>query len=149
MNEQALIDELKQPQYAGLSDQQAADTVNAKTVTIRQPVAADRVQAAAIASGLWAIVKIAAQNTALPNPPRGAAMSFVDWIEAGRPIDMDGGTVQGVGAVLLSYNLATQPQLDALQALADTAARWVDTVDIGEVGIGYVINARKAIAGGA
>lgn len=149
MNEQALIDELKQPQYAGLTDQQAADAVNAKTVTIRQPVAAERVQASAIASGLWAIVKIAAQNTALPNPPRGAAMSFVDWIEAGRPIDMDGGTVQGVGAVLLSYNLATQPQLDALQALADTAARWVDVEGIGEVGIGFVINARRAIAGGA
>ena len=148
MNEQALIDELRKPEYAGLTDQQAADAVNAKTVTIRQPVAAERVQAAAIASGLWAIVKIAAQNTALPNPPRGAAMSFVDWIEAGRPIDMDGGTVQGVGQVLLSYNLATQPQLDALQALADTAARWVDVEGIGEVGIGYVINARKAIAGG-
>jgi hypothetical protein len=27
--------------------------------------------------------------------------------------------VQGVGAVLLSYNLATQEQLDALQVLAD------------------------------
>jgi len=149
MNEQALIDELKQPQYATMSDQQAADAVNAKTVTIRQPVAAERVQASAISTGLWAIVKIAAQNTALPNPPRGAAMSFVDWIEAGRPIDMDGGTVQGVGQVLLSYNLATQPQLDALQALADTAARWVDVQGIGEVGIGFVINARRAIAGGA
>ena len=149
MNEQALIDELEQPQYATMSDQEAADAVNAKTVTIRQPVAAERVQASAIASGLWAIVKIAAQNTALPNPPRGDAMTFVDWIEAGRPIDMDGGTVQAVGAVLLSYNLATQPQLDALQTLADTAARWVDTVGIHEVGIGYVINARKAIAGGA
>ena len=149
MNESALIDELRKPEYATMSDQQAADAVNAKTVGIRQPVAADRVQAAAIASGLWAIVKIAAQNTALPNPPRGAAMSFVDWIEAGRPIDMDGGTVQGVGQVLLAYNLATQPQLDALQALADTAARWVDVQGIGEVGIGYVINARRAIAGGA
>ena len=149
MNEQALIDELKQPEYATMSDQEAADAVNAKVVTIRQPVAAERVQAAAIASGLWAIVKIAAQNTALPNPPRGAAMSFVDWIEAGRPIDMDGGTVQGVGQVLLAYNLATQPQLDALQALADTAARWVDVQGIGEVGIGFVINARRAIAGGA
>jgi hypothetical protein len=149
MNEQALIEELRKPEYAGLTDQQAADAVNAKTVTIRQPVAADRVQASAISTGLWAIVKIAAQNTALPNPPRGAAMSFVDWIEAGRPIDMDGGTVQGVGQVLLSYNLATQPQLDALQTLADTAARWVDTVGIGEVGIGYVINARRAIVGGA
>ena len=119
MNEQILIDELRKPEYSGLSDQQAADAINAKTSTIRQPVAADRVQAAAITSGLWAIVKIASQNTGLPNPPRGAAMSFVDWIEAGRPIDMDGGTVQAVGAVLLSYNLATQEQLDALQVLAD------------------------------
>jgi len=149
MNEQALIEELRKPEYATMSDQEAADAVNAKTVTIRQPVAAERVQASAISTGLWAIVKIAAQNTALPNPPRGAAMSFVDWIEAGRPIDMDGGTVQGVGQVLLSYNLATQPQLDALQALADTAARWVDVQGIGEVGIGFVINARRAIAGGA
>ncbi len=119
MNEQILIAELQKPEYTGLSDQDAADAINAKTATIRMPVAAERVQAAAIASGLWAIVKIASQNTGLPNPPRGAAMSFVDWIEAGRPIDMDGGTVQGVGAVLLAYNLATQDQLDALQVLAD------------------------------
>ena len=70
MNEQALIDELKQPQYAGLTDQQAADAVNAKTVTIRQPVAAERVQAAAIASGLWAIVKIVAGSVMRCSAPR-------------------------------------------------------------------------------
>ena len=146
MNEQILIDELQKPEYSGLSDQEAADAINAKTSTIRRPVPADRVQAAAIASGLWAIVKIASQNTGLPNPPRGAAMSFVDWIEAGRPIDMDGGTVQGVGAVLLSYNLATQEQLDAMQTLADVVIPWTTANDLPEVGIGLVINARKAIA---
>lgn len=146
MNEQILIDELRKPEYFGLSDQEAADAINAKAATIRRPVPADRVQAAAIASGLWAIVKIASQNTGLPNPPRGAAMSFVDWIEAGRPIDMDGGTVQSVGAVLLSYNLATQEQLDALQTLADVVIPWATANDLPEVGIGLVINARKAIA---
>jgi hypothetical protein len=148
MNEQILIAELQKPEYAGLSDQEAADAINAKTATIRKPVPADRVQAAAIASGLWAIVKIASQNAGLPNPPRGAAMSFVDWIEAGRPIDMDGGTVQGVGAVLLSYNLATQDQLDALQTLADVVIPWTAANDLPEVGIGLVINARKAITNG-
>lgn len=148
MNEQILIAELRKPEYSGLPDQAAADAINAKTATIRRPVAADRVQAAAIASGLWAIVKIASQNAGLPNPPRGAAMSFVDWIEAGRPIDMDGGTVQSVGAVLLSYNLATQEQLDALQVLADVVISWTAANDLPEVGIGLVINARKAIANG-
>ena len=40
MNEQALIDELRKPEYAGLTDQQAADAVNAKTVQQSAPVAA-------------------------------------------------------------------------------------------------------------
>jgi len=31
-----LSDELSKPQYAGLSDQQAADAVNAKTVVVQQ-----------------------------------------------------------------------------------------------------------------
>ena len=142
-----LIEELRQPEYAGLTDQQAADAINAKTVTVRRTVSAESVQAAAIASGLWAIVKIASQNAALPNPPRGAAMSFVDWIEAGRMIDMDSATVSGVGSVLLQYNLATQAQLDALRALADTVIPWTEANGLPEVGIGLVINARKAIAG--
>ena len=142
-----LIAELQKPEYAGLTDQQAADVINAKTVTVRRTVSAESVQAAAIASGLWAIVKIASQNAALPNPPRGAAMSFVDWIEAGRMIDMDSATVSGVGSVLQQYNLATQAQLDALRALADTVIPWTEANGLPEIGIGLVINARKAIAG--
>lgn len=142
-----LIAELQKPEYAGLTDQQAADVMNAKTVTVRRTVSAESVQAAAIASGLWAIVKIASQNAALPNPPRGAAMSFVDWIEAGRMIDMDSATVSGVGSVLQQYNLATQAQLDALRALADTVIPWTEANGLPEVGIGLIINARKAIAG--
>ena len=142
-----LIEELQKPEYAGLSHQQAADAINAKTVTVRRMVSAESVQAAAIASGLWAIVKIASQNAALPNPPRGAAMSFVDWIEAGRMIDMDSATVSGVGSILQQYNLATQAQLDALRVLADTVIPWTEANGLPEVGIGLVINARKAIAG--
>ena len=142
-----LIDELQKPQYAGLTDQQAANIINTKTVTVRRMVSAESVQAAAIASGLWAIVKIASQNAALPNPPRGAAMSFVDWIEAGRMIDMDSATVSGVGSVLLQYKLATQAQLDAIRALADTVIPWTEANGLPEIGIGLVINARKAIAG--
>lgn len=141
-----LIEELQNPEYSNLSNQETADRVNAKTATVRRPVSAETVQAAAIASGLWAIVKIASQNVALPNPPRGAAMSFVDWIEAGRLIDMDAPTVGAVGAVLLAYNLATQEQLDSLKALGDAVIPWTEFTGVGEVGIGYVINARKAIA---
>jgi hypothetical protein len=148
MNEQILIAELQKPEYAGLSDQEAADAINAKTATIRKPVPADRVQAAAIASGLWAIVKIASQNAGLPNPPRGAAMSFVDWIEAGRPIDMDGGTVHTNAGTLRQFSLASQEQIDAINSLGNVVIPWTAANDLPEVGIGLVINARRAIANG-
>ena len=36
MNEQALINELRKPEYQGLSDQDAADAINAKTVVARR-----------------------------------------------------------------------------------------------------------------
>ena len=82
-------------------------------------------------------------------------MSFVDWIEAGRPIDMDGGTVQGVGSVLLSYNLATQEQLDELGVFIETAITdaetqtgvprdaWTITIDVTEFVAGV-----SAVVGG-
>ena len=74
-------------------------------------------------------------------------MSFVDWVEAGRMIDMDSETVSGVGSVLQQYNLATQAQLDALRKLADTVIPWTEANGLPEVGIGLVINARREIAG--
>ena len=45
--------------------------------------------------------------------------------------------------------LSDQQAADAIAALAVQTVRWVDAEGIGECGIGYVFNARRAIAGGA
>ena len=50
--------------------------------------------------------------------------------------------------MLIQHNLLTQEDADAIAALAVQVVRWVDAEGIGECGIGYIINARKAIAGG-
>ena len=49
----------------------------------------------------------------------------------------------------IQHNLLTQADADAIAALAVQTVRWVDAESIGECGIGFVINARRAIAGGA
>lgn len=49
-----LTEELRKPEYAGKSDQEAADMVNAKTVQIRQEVPTWQLKRHAIESGYWA-----------------------------------------------------------------------------------------------
>ena len=53
MNEQALDNELAKPEYTGLTDQQAASAVNAKTVSVRVPVDTGDLKFAMIGAGIW------------------------------------------------------------------------------------------------
>jgi hypothetical protein len=69
---------------------------------------------------MWGMLKIAALNTQLSNPPRGAAVSFIDWIEAGRPLNPDNPAVQSMAATLVSYSLATAEQIAQISDGANT-----------------------------
>jgi hypothetical protein len=148
MNEQALIEELKQPQYQGLTDQQAADAVNAKTVTIRQPVDSGLLMDACMAAGIWANFE-AANQPGSTDPPASLARTMMERLKQPRPLDFDNPAVQQNVADCIQHGLITQEQQQQLSGMANKTLPWVDAEGIGEVGIGYVINARKAIAGGA
>lgn len=148
MNEQALIDELKQPQYASMSDQQAADAVTAKTVQVRRPVDAGRLMDAMISLGVWRKLVAAA----LPNatdPPASTAQTMMTRIQQNRAIDLDNAAVQTIVQDCITYSLMTQTEATQLNTLGDAVIPWTTANDVGDVGLGAVINARKAIAGGA
>jgi hypothetical protein len=149
MNEQALIDELRKPEYATMSDQEAADTVNAKVVQQSAPVPAQQIRLTLASRGKLAAIKRIGDNTAAPEPPYDACATLMALLEAGDTIDLQNAAVSAASAILIQHNLLTQADADAIAALAVKTVPWVDTVGIGEVGIGYVMNARKAIAGGA
>jgi hypothetical protein len=146
MNLAALVAELAKPEYSGLSDQAAADAVNAKTVAVRELVPCWLVKQLAIESGYWAAIKIASQSSDVPLQVRGVALSAVDWIDDSsgkiQNVDMDSPAVLAMLGGLVAAGLLTQSQSDDLQALADQTKRWVDVVGIGTVGIGYIRNAR-------
>ena len=148
MNEQILIDELQKPEYSGLSDQEAADAINAKTATIRKPVPAPMIRLRAMSLGMYAVVKIAAEDKSLPNPPRGAAINFITLADSQDTVDLDHPDVAANAATLKQFSLASQEQIDAINSLGNVVIPWTTANDLPEVGIGLVINARKAIANG-
>ena len=87
---------------------------------IRKPVPAELVQRIASLNGLWGMLKIAALNQSLSNPPRGAAVSFVDWIERGAELDTDNALVKAMAATLIEYSLATANQFAEISAAGNT-----------------------------
>jgi hypothetical protein len=56
---------------------------------------------------------------------------------------MDRAAVIGMRAALVEAGICSQPQADALSALADHSIPWTESVGLPEVGIGLVINARR------
>ena len=149
MNEQALIDELRKPEYQGLSDQQAADAINAKTVEQVRPVEAQAIRLTLASRGRLAAIMRIGDDTAAPEPPYNACATLMALLDAGDSIDLQNPAVEASSQVLIQHNLVTQDDVDAIAALAVQTVYWVDAEGIGECGIGNIINARKAIAGGA
>ena len=148
MNEQALIDELKQPQYQTMTDQQAADAINAKTVVVRSPVDSGKLMDACMAAGIWAAFE-AANQPGSSDPPASLARTMMERLKQPRPLDFDNPAVQQNVAECIQHGLITPEQQQQLDTMANAVVPWVNAEGIGECGIGFVINARRAIAGGA
>jgi hypothetical protein len=144
MNEQALDDELAKPEYAGLADQQAADAINAKTVSVRVPVETGDLKFAMIGAGIWERLEAAAPPGS-NDPPASQARTLMSACNSSRAIDLDDPRVDTLVQQCVTHDLMSQTEVDALNTLADQVVPWVSTNGVGEVGIGAVINSRRRI----
>lgn len=146
MDLQPLIDELQKPEYLGKTDAECADMVNAKTVTVRQPVSAARIKRRAIELGAWSDIVIASQD-ASDVGRRRAALDVVAWLDDPRSslddIDLDAVEVQAIVAACVTHGLISVEVLGLLQNMPNNTMRWVDYVGLGTVGIGFVSSARR------
>ena len=146
MNEAALDAELSLPQYAALSDQDAATAIMAKTQNVRKPVDSGVLMDAAMGLGIWERLEAAAPP-ASTDPPARYARTMMTRLKETRPVNLDNPSVIALVQNCIQFNLITQQEADTLNALGTVSARWVDVNDVGEVGIGAVINSRRRIAG--
>ena len=140
-----LVEELSKPEYQGLTDQEAADAINAKTVDVVVKVPNFKIKQHAVLEGYWPVVK--AGQADADAAKAGLCMTVIDWIEDVRisTTDFSLPQVQAMIAGLVTHGLITQAQADELNAMATETVSWTSTVGLPEVGIGLVQNARKEI----
>jgi hypothetical protein len=149
MNLQVLAAKIREPQYAGLSDQLLADAINGLRVSVRRPVPTWAIRQAAIEGGYWVLLLDARESSTAA--VRALAISVLAWIDdqSGtiQTVDLDRPAVVAMRAALVQAGIVTQQQADALSALADVSIPWTESVGLPEIGVGLVINARRIANG--
>jgi hypothetical protein len=143
MNLQPLADELAKPEYASLTDQEAADAINSKTVVVSQLVPNWQIKQHAILNGYWPVVK-AGQLDADPQKA-GLCLSVIDWVDDSRiqNTDMNLPGVQTMIGGLVQFGLVTDMLASQLFAMSQATIAWTKHVGVGEVGRGIIQNLRR------
>lgn len=145
MNLSLLAAKIAEPQYRGLTDQLLADAVNRLRVTVRRPVPTWLVRQTAIEGGYWPSLIEARESTT--SAVRALAITVLAWIDdqSGtiQTVDMDRPAVIGMRAALVQAGICSQPQADALSALAEVSIPWTESVGLPVIGVGDIINARR------
>jgi hypothetical protein len=141
--------ELLKPELASLGDDAVARILSAKTLAVRKPVDTSRVKQYAFTSGVWARIRLAMRSPNIPDEVYGLCVSVIDWIDdpSGKisTLDVDLPIVRSNLAALVTAGLATQEQVNAIVAMADSVVSWSSYHGIGEIGIGLIRNARREL----
>jgi hypothetical protein len=88
---------------------------------IRVPVSAADIKYHAVLSGSWAKIKLAIVSPVAPDQIKAACISFIDWVDSGRPIDFDLPIVQQMLGGLLQAGLVDGATAELMDNLQDTA----------------------------
>jgi len=144
---QALIDELSKPEYASLSDQAAADRINAKTVTIRVLVDLWQIEEYARRNGIRQALKRAEGNA--EHQCQGVAIDVLAYLTSprGKMIDLDLEEAQVMFGAMVSCGFATTTHVSEIMNLGDQIVRWIDHVLAGTQSADSVQRIRDIING--
>lgn len=144
---QTLIDELKKPEYVILSDQAAADAINAKTLTRRVLVDLWQIEEYARRNGIRQALRRAENNP--QHPCQGIAIDVLAYITSPRTekLDVDLPETQQMFGAMVSCSFATEAHVAEMMALANETVRWVDHHETGNQSADSIKVARDEISG--
>lgn len=142
MNLQALKTELADPAYAELSDQAAADVINAKTVDVLRPVSSASLLAWSAADGRYRKLEAATADTSSPVYSLASA-AFLMIRRDATELDLNLPDRVALLAALVAAGVLSQGDADAIYVLATHTIPWTQANGLGEVGRGLVINTRQ------
>lgn len=150
MDYSILAAELEQPQYAQLSDQQAADLLNGVTIPTRQRVTIERLQATAMEQSVYMALRTAIATPTTPPNVVALCQTVLDLVEARfADIDLDNPRSQMMFGALQQAGIMSAEQAAAIDALADGLTSRAAQLGLETVGDGHVRSAREMINGTA
>ena len=153
MNYEALIEELKKPQYLGTSDQASADAINLLMVTIPVNVPIGAIIKYAVDHGIYGKVNADAYDPSLPRDQRIAIWNIKGWVDnpsnPSEVADMTSQTAATMIADLVQYGYATQAHAQELAGMGFKTILWVDHVSIGTQSADSIRVARDVLNGAA
>ena len=144
---ETVLDELPKPEYASMSDQAAADRINAKTVTVRVLVDLWQIEEYARRNGIRQALKRAEGNA--QHPCQGIAIDILAYITSPRTkkLDVDLAETQAMFEAMVSCGFATEANVGEMMALANETKRWVDLNDVGNQSADSIRVARDELSG--
>lgn len=142
-----LLDELLNLEYQGLSDQAAADAINAKMVTIRVLVDLWQIEEYARRNGIRQALKRAENNP--QHPCQGIAIDILAYITSPRTkkLNVDLPETQVMFAAMVSCAFASETHVGKMMDLANETKRWVELNSIGNQSADSIRVARDIING--
>lgn len=143
MNYQALIDELHKPAYQGLSDQAAADLINALTVQSRRMVPTSEIIQHATQHRYRSKLELAKLDPV--NPCREVAIDILAYIDSPKTtnVDMDLAETKDMLVAMVTCGFASQATVDKLKALANVTIKWTESVGLGSVDAQLIAKLRE------
>ena len=144
---ETLLDELRKTEYQSLSDQAAADAINAKTLTVRVLVDLWQIEEYARRNGIRQALKRAEGNA--QHACQGIAIDILAYITSPRTekLDVDLAETQAMFGAMVSCGFATQAQVGEMMALANETKRWVDLNGVGNQSADSIRVARDILNG--
>ena len=122
-----LATEIQQPAYAGMSNDEIVDALNAVSASTRRAVPLSALLATAALNGSYAAVKAAAESEAAPAQVRGVCASVLVLLSGVfQEVDLDDARVHACLGTLAQAGVLTAAQMGEIDALADVpgTARW-------------------------
>lgn len=127
MNYQTLANEIALPTYAGMSDDEIVDALNALTAPTRRRAPIADLQARAMETGVYTALRVVVGNAQAPAELRAMAQTVLDLANARfADIDLDNSASQQMFGALQQAGVISQQQAAQIDALAVVpgTARW-------------------------
>lgn len=143
-----LSNEIRLPQYAGMTDAEIVAALNAVSASTRRAVPLASLLATAALNGSYAAVKAAAESEAAPAQVRGVCASVLVLLSGVfQEINLDDPRVQTNWGALTQAGVLTQVQASEIDALADVPGRSrAQEIGLGTVTVEDILDARDWLA---